>query len=263
MTNLMNEQEFTQLYIDALREAFPDITINSTAVLEVSTITPDDQREVKHFLDNCFNEYLTNPNDLNDILDKYLAPLVRIYKPEEATTITDCIFPTIKDTTYIKKLKSIVPDAEELPMVYEKYNDELYVFYGVDDGDSIGSLSTSDFEELGMSIEALRELALNNLANTLEIEAQADEHLIFLTTDGNYEASLILLTDIWTKENFSVQGDIVIAIPSYGTLFVTGSEYTKGLEILDKNIQEVFKQNMHLISDKKFVFRNGKFEVFS
>ena len=78
MTNLMNEQEFTQLYIDALREAFPDITINSTAVLEVSTITPDDQREVKHFLDNCFNEYLTNPNDLNDILDKYLAPLVRI-----------------------------------------------------------------------------------------------------------------------------------------------------------------------------------------
>ena len=58
MTNLMNEQEFTQLYIDALRETFPDITINSTVALEVSTITPDDQREVKHFLDNCFNEYL-------------------------------------------------------------------------------------------------------------------------------------------------------------------------------------------------------------
>ena len=70
MTNLMNEQEFTQLYIDALRETFPDITINSTVALEVSTITPDDQREVKHFLDNCFNEYLSNPNDLNDILDK-------------------------------------------------------------------------------------------------------------------------------------------------------------------------------------------------
>ncbi len=49
MTNLMNEQEFTQLYIDALRETFPDITINSTVALEVSTITPDDQREVKHF----------------------------------------------------------------------------------------------------------------------------------------------------------------------------------------------------------------------
>ena len=233
MTNLMNEQEFTQLYIDALREAFPDITINSTAVLEVSTITPDDQREVKHFLDNCFNEYLTNPNDLNDILDKYLAPLVRIYKPEEATAITDCIFPTIKDTTYIKKLKSIVPDAEELPMVYEKYNDELYVFYGVDDGDSIGSLSTSDFEELGMSIEALRELALNNLANTLEIEAQADEHLIFLTADGNYEASLILLTDIWTKENFPVEGEIIIGVPARDVLVVCGSEDAKGLAQLE------------------------------
>ena len=56
MTNLMNEQEFTQLYIDALRETFPDITINSTAALEVSTTTPDDQREAKHFLDNCFNQ---------------------------------------------------------------------------------------------------------------------------------------------------------------------------------------------------------------
>ena len=105
--------------------------------------------------------------------------MIRIYKSEEATTITDCIFPTIKDTIYIKKLKSIVPEAEELPMVYEKYNDELYVFYGVDDGDSIGSLSTSDFEELGMSIEALRELALNNLANTLEIEAIMKQALFF------------------------------------------------------------------------------------
>ena len=48
-------------------------------------------------------------------------------------------------------------------MVYEKYNDELYVFYGVDDGDSIGSLSTSDFEELGMSIEALREFGSQSI----------------------------------------------------------------------------------------------------
>ena len=263
MTNLMNEQEFTQLYIDALRETFPDITINSTAALEVSTTTPDDQREVKHFLDNCFNEYLSNPNDLNDILDKYLAPLVRIYKPEEATTITDCIFPTIKDTIYIKKLKSIVPEAEELPMVYEKYNDELYVFYGVDDGDSIGSLSTSDFEELGMSIEALRELALNNLANTLEIEAQADEHLIFLTADGNYEASLILLTDIWTKENFPVEGEIVIGVPARDVLVVCGSEDTEGLAKLESVISDIYSGGDHIISDKKFVFRNGKFEVFS
>jgi len=57
MTNLMNEQEFTQLYIDALRETFPDITINSTVALEVSTITPDDQREVKHFLDKKLDHY--------------------------------------------------------------------------------------------------------------------------------------------------------------------------------------------------------------
>ena len=261
MTNLISEQEFTNLYIEVLKQEFPDIEIEASAPLEVTTAMVDGEQKVKHFLDNCFNEYLTNPNELDNILSRYIAPLFNLYKPDE-TPIAECIFPTIKDKEYIRQLEAMMPKEEALDMMHEPYNSELFVFYGIDRGSSIQSLHLSDFKTLNITKEELHELAIANLANTLEVEARSEEHLIFLLADGNYEASLILLTDIWTKENFPVEGEIIAGIPARDVLVICGSEDPEGLQQLETVIQEVYSSGNHIISNKKFVFRNGKFEVF-
>ena len=260
MTNLINEQEFTDIYIEVLKEEFPTIKIQSSAPLEVSSFIPDNEKEIKHFLDNCYNEYLTHPNELNEILTRYIQPLYAIYKPEEKPIIEQ-IFPMIKDKEYIRQVEKVMPNGGKLQMKYVPYNSELFVFYGIDRGSSIQSLQDDDFEALDITDEELHEIALDNLANTLEVQAQQDEHLIFLVADDNYEASLILLTDIWTKENFPVEGEIVIGIPARNVLAVCGSEETEGMAELQNIIDEVYKSSNHIISDKMFVFRNGKFEV--
>jgi hypothetical protein len=252
------QQDYTNLYIKELKRRFPHIEIASTVPLEIVTSLPDEEEEVKLYLHNSYKEYVGAPERLNEIMERYMKPLDDIYTQNNDFVVTvDNIFPIIRNKKYLSQLEALSKKA-----VYEPYNSELFIFYVIDKGHSTQSLSLSNFESLEISIDKLREVAVANLLHNIKIEAVSNGNLTYLSVDDYYESSLILVEDIWTKENFSVQGDIVIAIPSYGTLFVTGSEYTKGLEILDKNIQEVFKQNMHLISDKKFVFRNEKFEVF-
>ena len=249
------QQDYTNLYIKELKRRFPYIEIASTVPLEIVTSLPDEEL----YLHNSYKEYVGAPERLNEIMERYMKPLDDIYTQNNDFVVTvDNILPIIRNKKYLNQIEALSKKA-----VYEPYNSELFIFYVIDKGHSTQSLSLSDFESLEISIDKLREIAVANLLHNIKIEAVSNGNLTYLSVDDYYESSLILVEDIWTKENFSAQGDIVIAIPSYGTLFVTGSEYTKGLEILDKNIQEVFKQNMHLISDKKFVFRNGKFEVFS
>ena len=96
----------------------------------------------------------------------------------------------------------------------------------------------------------------------MNISFLSNGNLTYLSVDDYYESSLILVEDIWTKENFPVEGEIVIGVPARDVLVVCGSEDAEGLAKLESVISDIYSGGDHIISDKKFVFRNGKFEVF-
>ena len=79
-----------------------------------------------------------------------------------------------------------------------------------------------------------------------------------LIADGNYESSLILL-DIWNEENFEVNGEILIGIPSRDVLIVTGKDDYENIERLCNTINEINESGDHLVSKKMFEYNNGKF----
>ena len=83
-----------------------------------------------------------------------------------------------------------------------------------------------------------------------------------LTAGGDYEASLILEESIWTQENFIINGEIVIGVPARDLVLITGSEDEEGIKRLKETIIEVNQTGNHLVSDKLFIWRNGKFELF-
>lgn len=254
---MLTEIQFSEKFAKRLVEKVNGLKIYSMNGLEIQT-EYENSNEFKHFLDNCYSEYLREPEEIEEIFLKYLNSAESIYKPSENINISD-ILPVIKDERFLKNIEEINPNFE-LDYIFEKYNNELYIFYVEDTETNINYLTKDDFEKLNIEKEELQKIAIENLSNSVEIEKHGEDGYYMLIVDGNYESSLILL-DIWSKKNFEVNGEIIIGIPSRDLLIVTGKNDTLNIEKLKQTINEINENGDHLVSKKMFEYKNGKFET--
>lgn len=252
---MLNENDFSEEFAKRLIKKVNGLKIYSINGLEIQTEF-EDSNDYLHFLDNCYSEYLREPENIEEIFLKYLNASESLYKPNESVSIND-ILPVIKDERFIKSIKEIKPDFEK-NHVYEKYNNELYIFYVEDTETNINYLSQENFAKLNIEREELQKIAIENLSNSVEIEKHGENGYFMLIADGNYESSLILL-DIWNEENFEVNGEILIGIPSRDVLIVTGKDDYENIERLYNTINEINESGDHLVSKKIFEYNNGKF----
>lgn len=253
---MLTEIEFSKKFAKRLIQKVDGLKIHSISGLEIQT-EYDNSTEFKHFLHNCYSEYLRESEDIENIFLKYLNSAASLYKPNENIKVTD-ILPVIKDERFIHNLREINQDFES-SHIYEKYNNELYIFYVENTETNINYLTKDDFEKLNIDKEELQKISIKNLANSLKIEKHGEEGYYMLIADGNFESSLILL-DIWSEKNFKVKGEIVIGLPSRDVLLVTGKKDTKNIERLKKTIEEINEDGDHLVSKSLFEYRNKKFE---
>lgn len=213
--------------------------------------------EYRHFLNNCYSEYLRDPNDIEDIFIKYLNATDSIYAKNNGINPND-ILPVVKDIRFLQNLIDLNDNFEE-NNVFEKYNDDLYIFYVEDTETNINYLTQEDFIKLNVEKSELQNIAINNLLNSVEIEKHGDNGYYMLVVDGNYESSLILL-DIWNQENFDVDGEIIIGIPARDLLLITGKNDLENLSKMKFTINEINNEGDHLVSTQLFEYKNGKFE---
>lgn len=254
---MLNETEFSKEFAKRLIEKVEGLKIHSIIGLEIQTEF-ENSNEYKHFLDNCYSEYLREPEEIEEIMEKYLNSSNSLYKPKSILNITD-ILPVIKDERFIQSIMEINPDFEK-NHTYEKYNEKLFIFYVEDTETNINYLTQDDFKKLNIEKNQLKKIAIENLSNSIEIERHGENGYFMLLADGNYESSLILL-DIWNKENFDVEGEIVIGIPSRDLLIITGKNDAENIERLKKTINEINQDGDHLVSNLLFEYSNGKFEA--
>src|SRR5262245_10367363 len=123
---MLNETEFSEEFARRLIEKVDGLKIHSIRGLEIQT-EYDNSNEYKHFLENCYSEYLREPEDIDEILEKYLNSADSLYEPKQTLNINN-ILPVIKDERFIQSVAEINPYFEK-NHIYEKYNDELYIFY--------------------------------------------------------------------------------------------------------------------------------------
>ncbi len=248
----LTETEFAKKFADQLTESISGLQIISINELEVKTEF-NESEEITHYLDNCYSEYVNDPKDIKDIMNRYLNGAKSLYLPKEPTNI-DRIVPVIKDHEFVRQLKELNSEFDD-NHVYEKYNSELYLFYAEDKEHSISYITQDDFKALGVSYENLKLKAIENLENMVSIECHGEDGYYMLVAGGNYEASLILL-NIWDKDNFDVKGEIIIGIPSRDLLIITGKDDTENLEKLQNIITEIHETGDHLVSKEIFEYKN-------
>ncbi len=109
----------------------------------------------------------------------------------------------------------------------------------------------------------LNDLALTNLIRLLpkiEMRAGADKTWL-ISAGGDYESSLLLLSDLWSGRQIKVDGEIVVAVPAKNALLVTGSHNAAGITRLRKFAAEV-AGGAYDLTKTLFIYRDGKFATF-
>ncbi len=240
---VLDAREFAERYA-ALAASTYGVTASVIDELEVR-IETDDERSSTSYLDNAYRMYLDDPDTLDSVLGRFVASLDDMFVEPESNALGN-LFPVIKDASYLDGVREMMARADgydpddTFPLYYESLNEDLVVLYAFDSEASIRFATGDDIAELNVEGRALRIRALDNLLAYLpDIGREGDDSLSLVVADGNYEASLLLHDELWSRDVFRVEGDIVVFVPARDVLIVTGSEDADGLararEIIDSN----------------------------
>jgi uncharacterized protein YtpQ (UPF0354 family) len=122
----------------------------------------------------------------------------------------------------------------------------------------------SDLLRLGLEREQLRSTALKNLrqlAQGVERRVSGSTSMLILPyTGGSFEASLLLLDEIWEELEKEAQGELVAAVPTRDLLFVTDSHDKAGVSKVTAIAADAFAKGDHPVSEQVLIRRNGKWE---
>lgn len=264
---LLSEDAFTDQYIRIAQQKHPELIINKVAALEVQLSERGEvDSERTAFLDNAYLTYKNDPTAFNAVMAHYTRSIKNTFYPSTEPLDSKRLFPVIKSKAHIKTLDAMLANAKSKqpsPTYREALNEELYVLYVFDSETTMRFASQEDIKNLAIAAEDLRELAISNLRDAVELTLQGEPHtLSMLIADGNYEASLILLDSLWNKEQFPVKGKIVVYLPSRDLLLITGSEDPEGLAKAKSIVLDPEQHWPHMISRQGFIREGTRWEVF-
>ena len=158
----------------------------------------------------------------------------------------------------------VVPlDADDAPVMRE-FLPGLLTAYLVDEGDSFAYVQGRDLRGAGVSQEELHRQAVANLAALAEhqLTIRENRQMSALFLDGNFEASLLLLDDLWTRRLREYARDPVVAIPSRDVLAFSDVESAAGVSELRALVKRVWPLGDHLLSENLYRRIDGKWRVY-
>ena len=118
-------------------------------------------------------------------------------------------------------------------------------------------MENRDLIALNLNKNSLKSLAIENLVAQVEVNLEGDNSRFEISAGGRFEASFLIIPEVWTKENFPVKGNIVVGIPTENELIITGSEYLQEVEKLRQYVQETYHNTEYPISENLFEIKDN------
>lgn len=226
----MDPAAFTAHVANRVRAAVPGMEVTVVGDLELAIRTGDDGNN-RAFLNNAYQMFLgESPKHRDTLVDRFVQSFAEAAKGLERSA--DAIIPVIKDRGWLAETRESMrkmgdegrEGQEGDGHVHEDLNDDLVVVYAIDTPSNIAYLNPDELDTLGVKREDLRALAVRNLRGLLPgIDVQRGDKLSMVTADGNYEASLLLFTDLWARESERMRGAPVVAVPARDLLLFADS----------------------------------------
>lgn len=249
-----------------MRHRFPTVNFS---IKDDATFTGEYQGKIiQQNIDNAYRDYRSSPDSLAPILHRYASTAADVYASAVALS-KDNIVPVIKSAGFVtdaEKMAGQAGGAKGFDAVFEPYNDNLVIVYAQDTKTGIEYFLPDDLKKAGIDKDSLRPMAIRNLIRLLpDIQIKGSKELYMVTAGGNYEASLLLMDDLWTKKNLAVDGDFIIGVPNRDLLLVTGSKDKVGIGKLRELVHRMYTTGNYPVSDALYKRGEGggKLVVFN
>jgi uncharacterized protein YtpQ (UPF0354 family) len=263
----MSEIEFTKYFALQAKLVLKGVELKVDEPLQLSSKNINGWQSTI-FLNNAYNQYSSNNASLPSIIESQVKSL-DAQNRLGTSKAGSSIFAVIKPSDYLDNVRMQLSKAglgdKDMPLIYEKLNEDLYVFYVFDSESGMQMITKNDLAELNVDESDVRLMARNNLDQYFEksglkiqrLDKTGEAKVYKVTLDDNYEASILLLSKYWTKKYFEVNGNIVAFIPARNVVVVTGSADVEGMLIAGYLAENGFKELGYAISPKGYKFESG------
>jgi uncharacterized protein YtpQ (UPF0354 family) len=153
--------------------------------------------------------------------------------------------------------------ADDSP-VLRAFATGLLTAYLVDDeGETFSYVQGRDLRDAGVRAEELHRQAVANLSELADgrVTVQQSGPVWALFFDGNFEASLMHLDDLWTHGLREYAGDPVVAIPARDVLAFCDAGSVGGVAELRAVVKRVWPTGDHLLSESLYRRVDGIWRV--
>jgi uncharacterized protein YtpQ (UPF0354 family) len=259
----LNPADFTEDVARRLRAAVPDAVVQVADELELA-IDATENGGNRAFLNNAYQMYLgESPKHRDDVIDRFVRSFAEAAQGLERSR--DAIIPVVKDRAWIAEIAESMRQMGQTSQdkIYEDINDELVVVYAIDTPSNIAYVSADELASLGVERDQLRALAVRNLRGLLpKIEVQRGDKLSMVIADGNYEASLLLFSDLWARESERMRGEPVAAVPARDLLIFADSADAEAVAYLRQLAAKMRAEAPYGLTDRLFVLRDDRWMPF-
>ncbi|GIU14842.1 hypothetical protein TUM4261_30920 [Shewanella sp. c952] len=265
--DVISKTEFTAKFIEQARASVPSTEYTIVADLQITSDDKNGYQSHIH-LGSSYDTYLAGDRDLELVILDRVATEKTIRHAFENKKVTT-ILPVIKNVHYINAVKEQMLKAgqseSEVPLYFEKINDDLYLLFVFDTESSMRYVSPADVKNLDLT-EQIRDIAAQNITSYFnrvdaKFEALDNEEVgrvIRFKADTNYEASILTALEFIRTDEMNFIGEAVVFVPGRNMVLFADSGDIKSLAKAAHIAQKGFKELGYPISPFGYILREGK-----
>ncbi len=117
----------------------------------------------------------------------------------------------------------------------------------------------------GLQPEELHARAVANFRELIitDLTIYGDSDGMMFKIDGNMEAGLLLIDEIWEQIEEQLGERVMVAVPSRGVMIALGVSGNDRIGVLDKLVKEIYHEGGYPLSEQWYVRENNGWEVYN
>lgn len=186
-----------------------------------------------------------------------IFPYFKQFLPPAAVT-----YPLPDDLSKTDKTKTY--DVPEANIVFSNVCEDLNCLYAIDTEDVLEIIQGRHLGEWNINKDRLHTLALENFRSLIvqKMATQGDANGIMFIVDGNLEAGLVLIDEIWTQLQEQIGEEVVITVPSRDVIMATGKSNRTMIDKFKENSKQILLTGGHPLSKNLFIRKDEQWSFF-
>jgi uncharacterized protein YtpQ (UPF0354 family) len=210
-------------------------------------------------LDNLRVTCEQRPEACETTLRNHVAGALRVNAP--APPSREQVRAVLKDDVYVahvqQKIAEGPPDkAAENKVVARRFLADLWIVYVLDQPESMQLISHGVMKKLGLHEAGLHDLALANLRASLQgmpsFLAEGTDGIHVVQVGDSYEASRLLLPELWQPLQAEMGGDLLACAPTRDVVYYTSALPPDRLRAMRKLAQSIYDKGPYSLSTAVF-----------